>query len=70
MEKSNVPIGTIIGFDGDNVCYTVQVKEATNGCSGCHFYRQCTNPPLQKVMPCFSFEREDGESVFYPDYKQ
>ena len=69
MEKSNVPIGTVIGFDGDGISFTVEVKEATKGCSGCHYYCQCIQPPKRKVMPCFSSERTDGKSVFYPDCK-
>ena len=65
MEKSNVPIGMV--FTVDNV--EVVVKTATNGCSGCHYYCQCIQPPKRKVMPCFSSERTDGKSVFYPDCK-
>lgn len=65
MEKSNVPIGTVLPVD--NV--VVVVKQATNGCNGCHYYSQCIQPPKRKVMPCFSFERTDGISVFYPDCK-
>lgn len=69
MEKSNIPVGTIIGFDGDNENFIVEVKKAINGCNGCHFYCQCINPPKQKVMRCFSGERTDGISVFYPECK-
>lgn len=65
MEKSNVPIGTILSSDNVEVI----VKKSTNGCNGCHFYTQCIQPPKIKIMPCFSFERTDGISVFYPDYK-
>ena len=66
-QKSDLPVGTILTSEND---VKVVVRKATKGCSGCHYYDLCLQPPKIKVMPCFGHERTDGEPVYYPEYKQ
>lgn len=35
------------------------------GCEKCIFKNECTNPPVNRLMPCFSSDRLDKVSVYY-----
>ena len=39
------------------------------GCKCCMFNKECTNPPVNRVMPCMSIDRGDRTSVYYTRLK-
>jgi len=44
-------------------------ESTTSGCIRCMFINECTNPPVNRVMPCFSCDRLDKKSVYYKKLK-
>ena len=51
-------------IDGNSVKLAV-LNSGNMGCNKCVFLNECTNPPVNRVMPCFSCDREDKTSVYY-----
>ena len=45
-------------------------ESGTSGCTRCMFINECTNPPVNRVMPCFSCDRQDKTSVYYTPLKE
>lgn len=46
------------------------IESDGSGCKKCMFQEKCTNPPVNRVMPCFSIDRKDRTSVYYQIFKK
>ena len=64
MTQTGVLGVTQNNIDGKEVDLLV-IKSNGRGCADCCFNSECTNPPRNRVMQCFSKDRPDRESVFY-----
>lgn len=61
---------TVIEKVIDKKVITILVIDSEEkGCKQCMFKDECTNPPVNRIMPCLSIDRKGGKSVYYQRLK-